>query len=223
MTRPKVKKRRWPAPRTVALKRGQTPTGGILYRVKTPDGKIHPFNNQEAADAFINKTLQENPTYYSDSTDNNASNNKNTSQRKDSSPKISNQKSAVQQNTQQQETPARPSQPISNPVIRNLGYTSIPEWARPFNQWTNENIPWLNKGVTSFGNFVNDEILLNKDNVRAKNAHDNPEVMDAIEEGGDIAAKTLLYPLGLVGGATGAIRYAPQLLRGAGWLVNTVG
>lgn len=47
----------WPAPRTVALPKGQQSTGGIQYRVKTPDGKIHPFNNQEDADAFINRTL----------------------------------------------------------------------------------------------------------------------------------------------------------------------
>ena len=209
------KKIQWPAPRTVALKEGQQSTGGILYRVKTPDGKIHPFNNQEAADAFINKTLQENPTYYSDSTDNNASNNKNTSQRKDSSPKTSNQKPITQQSTQQQETPTQPSQPISNPVLKNLSFTyNIPEWARLFNRWTNENIPWLNKGMTSFGNFVNDEILLNKDNIRAKNAHDNPEIMDKIQEGGNIAGYSVLATAGLPAVTEAAIASAPTIMEG---------
>lgn len=214
------KKIQWPAPRTVALKEGQQSTGGILYRVKTPDGKIYPFNNQEAADAFINKTLQENPTYYSDSTDNNASNNKNTSQRKDSSPKTSNQKPITQQSTQQQETPTQPSQPTSNSVLKNLSFTyNTPEWVRPFNQWTNENIPWLNKGMTSFGNFVNDEILLNKDNIRAKNAHDNPEIMDKIQEGGNIAGYSILAAAGLPALTEAVVASAPTIMNG----LNIVG
>lgn len=214
------KKIQWPAPRTVALKEGQQSTGGILYRVKTPDGKIYPFNNQETADAFINKTLQENPTYYSDSIDNNASNNKNTSQRKDSSPKTSNQKPITQQSTQQQETSAQPSQSISNPILKNLSFTyNTPEWVRPFNQWANENIPWLNKSMTSFGNFVNDEILLNKDNIRAKNAHDNPEIMDKIQEGGNIAGYSVLASAGLPALTKAAIASAPTIMNG----LNIVG
>lgn len=205
----------WPTPRTVALPKGQQSTGGILYRVKTPDGKIHPFNNQEDADAFINRTLQENPTYYSDLTDNNASNNQNTIQRKDSSPKTSNQKPITQQSTQQQETPTQPSQPTSNPILKNLSFTyNTPEWARPFNRWTNENIPWLNKGMTSFSNFVNDEILLNKDNIRAKNAHDNPEIMDKIQEGGNIAGYSVLAAAGLPAVTEAAIASAPTIMNG---------
>lgn len=209
------KKIQWPAPRTVALKEGQQSTGGIQYRVKTPDGKIHPFNNQEAADAFINRTLQENPTYYSDSTDNNVSNNQNTSQRKDSSLKTSNQKPITQQSTQQQETPTQPSQPTSNLVLRSLSVPyDTPEWARPFNRWTNKNIPWLNKGMTSFGNFVNDEILLNKDNIRADNAHDNPEIMDKVQGSGNIAGYSILAATGLPFLTEAAVASAPTIMNG---------
>ena len=42
--------------------------------------------------------------------------------------------------------------------------------------------------------FVNDEILLNKNNVRVKNAQKAPRAMDAIQEGGNIAGAIIAAP-----------------------------
>lgn len=68
--------------------------------------------------------------------------------------------------------------------------------------------------MTSFGNFVNDEILLNKGNIRAKNAHDNPEIMDKVQGGGNIAGYSILAATGLPILTEAAVASAPTIMEG---------
>ena len=56
-------------------------------------------------------------------------------------------------------------------------------------------IPWYKRAVNGIAKFVNDEILLNKDNVRVTNAQRYPEAMKAVKEGGDIAGVIATAPL----------------------------
>ena len=56
-------------------------------------------------------------------------------------------------------------------------------------------IPWYKKAVNGIAKFFNDEILLNKDNVRVTNAQRYPEAMKAVKEGGDIAGVIATAPL----------------------------
>ena len=44
------------------------------------------------------------------------------------------------------------------------------------------------------GRFINDEIFLNKNNIRVRNAQRHPEVMNAIQKGGNIAGAIVLAP-----------------------------
>lgn len=46
---------------------------------------------------------------------------------------------------------------------------------------------WIEKQLNKTKRFINDEVLLNKDDVRVKNAQKSPQAMDAIQTGGNLA------------------------------------
>ena len=69
-------------------------------------------------------------------------------------------------------------------------------------------IPWYKKAVNGIAKFFNDEILLNKDNVRVTNAQRYPEAMKAVKEGGDIAGVIATAPLA----AYTAVSAAPAVM-----------
>lgn len=41
-------------------------------------------------------------------------------------------------------------------------------------------LPWYKRAINGVAKFVNDEIFLNKNNVRVKNARAHPKAMDAV-------------------------------------------
>ena len=55
-------------------------------------------------------------------------------------------------------------------------------------------LPWYRRAVDGVTKFINDEILLNKNNVRVKNAQKAPRAMNAIQEGGNIAGAIIAAP-----------------------------
>lgn len=214
MAQPKKKQWSWPTPRTVRTTPQQTAKGSTRYRVNKPDGTYEDFYNQVDADAFITRMLSEHPGYKAVPLE----------EGQPSTPTPATQ----QQGAPQQGTVVQPAQPVGNTGSvgggsgsgsGSGGSSDVPEWARSFNRWTNENIPWLNRGINAFGNFVNDEILLNKNNIRVRNAQNNPEVMNAIQEGGNLAGSIIAAPFL----AYGAAEAAPLLWNGLRWGANTFG
>lgn len=65
--------------------------------------------------------------------------------------------------------------------------------------------------LSGVGNFVNDEILLNKNNIRVKNARKHPKAMDAIQEGGNIAGAIVAAPFAAYAAAETAPIWMPAL------------
>ena len=227
MAKSKKKQWSWPTPKTVITSAQQAAKGPTRYKVTKPDGTYEDFYNQADADAFITRMLDEHPNYTPIPLEEGQLN---TPPKRRSAPAKPKQQSTpqqpvAQQGTSQQGTVVYPSQPALSSNINSGsgsgggGSHNVPEWARSFYRWTNKNIPWLNRGIDAFGNFVNDEILLNKNNIRVRNAQNNPEVMDAIQKagnftGGMVAAPFLAY---------GAAEAAPFLWNGLRLGVNTFG
>lgn len=95
----------------------------------------------------------------------------------------------------------------------NRRYQADQEWQRAH--------PYL-AGMRNFGrgvlngvgNFINDEVLLNKGNIRVKNAQANPEVMDAIQSGGNIAGGMIALPFAIGAAAETAPAWGPYAMRG---------
>lgn len=86
------------------------------------------------------------------------------------------------------------------------------------------NMPWYKRAWKGFTNFVNDEILLNKNNIRVKNAQAHPKTMDAVQEGGNIAGAIATAPAAIIGAAAVApivmpiIEAAGQALTPSTWI-----
>lgn len=57
--------------------------------------------------------------------------------------------------------------------------------------------PWWKKAIQGTAKFFNDEILLNKNNIRVKNAQKHPRAMDAVQAGGNIAGAVVAAPFAL--------------------------
>lgn len=236
MAQPKKKQWSWPTPKTVRTSAQEAAKGSIRYRVKKPDDTYEFFYNQADADAFINRMLAQYPNYKAVPLEEGEPS---TPSKRQSTPAKPKQQSAQQQSTPQQPaaqaaaqqgipqqgTVVQPSQPAPSSNT-NSGSSSgggrshnVPEWARSFIRQTDENIPWLNRGIDAFGNFVNNEILLNKNNIRVRNAQNNPEVMNAIQEGGNLAGGIIAAPFLTYGAA----KAAPFLWNGLRWGINTLG
>ena len=236
MAQPKKKQWSWPTPKTVRTSAQEAAKGSTRYRVTKPDGTQEYFYNQADADAFINRMLAQYPNYKavpleegepSTPPERQSASAKPKQQptQQQSTPQQPAAQAAAQQGTPQQGTVVQPSQPApssntnSGSSSGGGGFHNVPEWARSFNRWINENMPWLNRGIDAFGNFVNNEILLNKNNIRVRNAQNNPEVMNAIQEGGNLAGGIIAAPFL----AYGAAEAAPFLWNGLGWGINTFG
>lgn len=69
-------------------------------------------------------------------------------------------------------------------------------------------LPWYRRAINGVAKFVNDEILLNKNNIRVKNARKAPKAMDAIQEGGNIAGAIVAAPFA----AYAAVQAAPVVM-----------
>lgn len=70
-------------------------------------------------------------------------------------------------------------------------YNANQEWRR-----NNPTLAWLmdtgGNALSGIGNFVNDEIFLNKGNIRVRNARAHPDAMNAIQAGGNLAGGLFL-------------------------------
>lgn len=69
-------------------------------------------------------------------------------------------------------------------------------------------LPWYKRALNGVAKFVNDEIFLNKDNIRVKNARRHPKAMDAVQEGGNIAGAIVAAPFA----AYTAVQAAPVVM-----------
>lgn len=69
-------------------------------------------------------------------------------------------------------------------------------------------LPWHKRAWNGVMKFVNDEIFLNKNNVRVKNARAHPKAMNAVQEGGNIAGAIMAAPVA----AYAAVQAAPVVL-----------
>lgn len=69
-------------------------------------------------------------------------------------------------------------------------------------------LPWYKRALNGVAKFFNDEIFLNKDNIRVKNARRHPKAMDAVQEGGNIAGAIVAAPLA----AYTAVQAAPVIM-----------
>lgn len=69
-------------------------------------------------------------------------------------------------------------------------------------------LPWYKRALNGVAKFVNDEIFLNKDNIRVKNARRHPRAMDAVQEGGNIAGAIVAAPFA----AYTAVQAAPVIM-----------
>lgn len=69
-------------------------------------------------------------------------------------------------------------------------------------------LPWYKRTLNGVAKFVNDEIFLNKDNIRVKNARRHPRAMDAVQEGGNIAGAIVAAPFA----AYTAVQAAPVVM-----------
>lgn len=71
---------------------------------------------------------------------------------------------------------------------------------------------WFKRNIINpVGRFINDEILLNKNNIRVKNARKHPKAMDAIQEGGNIAGAIVAAPFAAYAAAETAPIWMPAL------------
>ena len=78
---------------------------------------------------------------------------------------------------------------------------------------------WGYNALDGVGKFVNDEILLNKNNIRVRNAINHPDAMNAIQEGGNIAGWLAASPFL----AYTAVESAPFLWNAGRQLFTTAG
>lgn len=69
-------------------------------------------------------------------------------------------------------------------------------------------LPWYKRAIDGVAKFVNDEIFLNKNNIRVKNAQRHPKAMDAVQEGGNIAGAIVAAPFA----AHTAVQAAPVIM-----------
>lgn len=69
-------------------------------------------------------------------------------------------------------------------------------------------LPWYQRAWNGVTKFVNDEIFLNKGNIRVKNAQRHPKAMDAVQEGGNIAGAIVAAPFA----AYTAVQAAPVIM-----------
>lgn len=69
-------------------------------------------------------------------------------------------------------------------------------------------LPWYKRAFNGVAKFVNDEIFLNKDNIRVKTARRHPRAMDAMQEGGNIAGAIVAAPFA----AYTAVQAAPVVM-----------
>lgn len=92
-----------------------------------------------------------------------------------------------------------------------------------YQQWR-RNHPFLAAGrsaLSGLGNFVNDELLLNKGNIRALNAQANPEVMDQLQQAGNFAGSLVAAPFVLESAPTWAPWAGRALWNGLKWRYTT--
>lgn len=68
--------------------------------------------------------------------------------------------------------------------------------------------------MSKVGDFVNDEIFLNKDNIRVRNAQRSPDAMQAHWEGGNFAGALIGLPIAALAAAETAPVWGPWALRG---------
>lgn len=88
------------------------------------------------------------------------------------------------------------------------GSSSNPIWLPEVIVYGKRPLPWYNRALNGVAKFVNDEIFLNKDNIRAKNARRHPRAMDAVQEGGNIAGAIAAAPFA----AYTAVQVAPVIM-----------
>lgn len=246
MAKPKKKQWSWPTSRTVRTTPQQAAKGSIRYRVKKPDNTYKDFYNQADADAFITRMLAEYPDYKaipleegqpSTPTRRPAAKPKQQPAQQQSAPQQPAVPAAQQQGTPQQGTVVQPVQSVDN-TDSTEGYpgagsgsslrfltnpSSVPDWVPSFYRWTEENIPWFNKVSNTVGDFVNDEIFLNKDNNRVISAQKYPELFKALQEGGNAAAAILGIGTAPIWGPLMVTEGAPFLWDGLKFGVNTLG
>lgn len=72
-------------------------------------------------------------------------------------------------------------------------------------------LPWYKRTLNGVAKFVNDEIFLNKDNIRVKNAQRHPRAMDTVQEGGNIAGAIIAAPIAAYAAAQAAPVVLPAL------------
>lgn len=69
-------------------------------------------------------------------------------------------------------------------------------------------LPWYKRALNGVAKFVNDEIFLNRNNIRVKNAQRHPRAMNAVQEGGNIAGAIVAAPFA----AYTAVQAAPVVM-----------
>ena len=85
-------------------------------------------------------------------------------------------------------------------------------------------LPWYRRALNGVAKFVNDEIFLNKNNIRVKNAQRHPRALDAIQEGGNIAGAIVAAPFVAYTAAQAApvvmpaLRVAGQAMTPSTWI-----
>lgn len=95
----------------------------------------------------------------------------------------------------------------------NRRYQADQEWQRA-HPYLAKMRNFAGRVASGVGNFINDEIFLNKGNVRVKNAQAHPEVMDAIQSGGNIAGGLIAAPFIAGAALETAPTWAPWLVKG---------
>lgn len=96
------------------------------------------------------------------------------------------------------------SNPIQLPEV--IVYGKRPSW------FERNILNPINRGfIRPVGKFINDEIFLNKDNIRVRNAQRNPEAMNAVQEGGNIAGAIVAAPFAAYAAAQTAPVWVPAL------------
>lgn len=246
MAKPKKKQWSWPTSRTVRTTPQQAAKGSTRYRVKKPDGTYKNFYNQADADAFITRMLAEYPDYKaipleegqpSTPTRRSAVKPKQQPAQQQSAPQQPAAPVVQQQRTPQQGTVVQPAQPAGNTGSTGgdsgsgsgsgmrflVGSSNVPSWVPSFSRWTEKNIPWFNRVSDTVGDFVNDEIFLNKDNNRVISAQKYPELFKALQEGGNAAAAILGVGTAPIWGPLMVTEGAPFLWDGLKFGVNTLG